>query len=422
MKRRAFCKSLLSASAAAAGGVFLPGNSLGRSGEGRRILNPYRHVNWETWGVFKGNMHMHTLQSDGWYPVPDVVDMYKQAGYSILSITDHDWNYPNFRVDREPDLEYRRSPYPKDPKPANFPANPTWPWTDYGCASPEELGMVGIQGNELTFRHHICSYFTKYGVWYERTGREAPYGGIVDEHGNEVWEHDQLEAITRKGGLSVLCHPSVLQHHGWWIRQSLDWYVEHYARHPKESLVGIEVTNTAPDRRDYDEGLWDQLLARFMPQRPIWGFGADDNHRRERHRQTFNLFYLPECTDATVRSAMERGQFCFTKSTNHTVGLLDQDRFPSLKQIAVDEQAATLTLTAADCDEIKWITSPDILEPLEDYRESNAPYDLGKVVHTGPELDYRLPELRGYVRAELSRTDERGTHTLMTNPFGITDA
>ena len=301
-------------SAAAAAGLLMPGASFGRSGEGRRISNPSRHVDWERWGVFKGNMHMHTLQSDGWYPLAEVVDMYKQAGYSILSITDHDWNYPNFRVDRDSELEYRRSPYPKDPKPANFPANPTWPWTDYGTPSPKALGMVGIQGNELTYLHHINSYFCDYGIFHGRPGEEIK---------------------------------------------------------PGESIG---------------------------PSAPYTIFGPDG------------------------RQIYEDDQFCFTKSTNHSVRLLDQDLFPSLEQVKIDEGTSTITLSATDCDEIKWITSPDILEPLEDYRESNAPYDLGKVVHTGPDLDYRLPELRGYVRAELSRTDERGTHTLMTNPFGISEA
>lgn len=423
MKRRHFIKTLVAAPLgwAAAGS---PGGSFARAGTrgGRRLVSPYAGVDWDTAGSYRAGLHMHTLQSDGWHPVKDVVQAYRAAGFDILSITDHDWNYPNFRPDRDDTVP--RTPYPRDPKPANFPANTTWPWTDYGAAAPEDAGLAGIEGNELTFRHHICSYFCSYGVWYERTGREAPYGGIVDGHGNEVWEHDQLDAVARDGGLAVLCHPGVENHHNWWERKPLEWYAEHFERHPADCLVGLEVTNCSAATRAYDEGLWDQLLARFMPRRPVWGFGVDDMHRLQATKQTFTVFYLPECSPAGVRRAMETGRFCFTKSTRG-MNYLDGrplDVFPALERVTVDPAAGMVRLNVRDCDDVKWITAPETLEPLGDYRTHNAPYAPGKTVHTGPELDFRMPEIRGYVRAECVRRADGQEHALMTNPFGILPA
>jgi len=389
-----------------------------------RIHNPYSEVNWDTYGTFKAGMHMHTLQSDGFNSVAEVVKAYVKAGFSILSITDHDWNYPNFQIGTKKGKlsEDHASPYPLDPKPENFPANTTWPWTDYGAPSPESLGIVGIEGNELTFRHHVASYFSDYGVWYERTNKDAPFEGVIDQDGNEVSEDDQLVGIAEKGGLAVFCHPGIVGHHRWWDRKSLDWYVDRFQRHGKESLLGIEVTNNKDETRTYDEGLWDQLLVRFMPHRPIWGFGTDDMHRLENTKQSYNLFFLPENSAANVRTAMERGQFVFTRSTrrgmNYTTTQANSP-VPEIHGISVDEEAGTIEIDASGWDEIRWITAPTNLEPIDDYKTSNRPFALGEIVETGPRINFRDPRIHNYVRAELIRIEGDHSHTIFTNPFGV---
>jgi hypothetical protein len=416
--RRSFLKKVGSGLVACAGAPYVI--SASKTGQGVTVDNPYTSVDWSSYQTFKAGMHMHTLQSDGWNTVSEVAEAYQRAGFSILSITDHDWNYPNFQVERGQAPEERASPYPKPPKPEHFPANPTWPWTDYGAGVPESYNLVGIEGNELTFRHHIASYFSFYGRWYERTNYDAPYEGIVDEQGNVVWEHDQLKAIARKGGLAVLCHPGIEDHHRWWERKSLDWYVEHFAKHGKDYLLGVEVTNNNSATRYFDEGLWDQLLARFMPERPIWGFGADDMHRLERTKQTYNLFYLAECTSANVRSAMERGQFTFARSTRGMDYTSRQnDPIPQIHSIRVDEDRGLIHIDASDWHEIRWITRPDNLDPIDDYKTSNQPFELGTVVGDQAHIQYKDPRIKGYVRAEIIRKDGDQSQTLFTNPFAV---
>src|SRR6056297_1286565 len=152
-------------------------------------------------------LHLHTHQSDGFSSVKEVINTYHKAGYSIISITDHDWNRPNARVEWKQLSKEEKSPYPKNPKPYNYPANPTWPWEDYGVEKEDEGELLGIQGNELTFRYHINSYFSDYGVWYEKTGNKAPFGGIVDSKGNEVTEDMQILGIKEKKGLAIINHP-----------------------------------------------------------------------------------------------------------------------------------------------------------------------------------------------------------------------
>jgi len=411
-----------------AGAAFplLPGSCAAPAGQTKNlVLNPYAGIDWQRVGVHQAALHLHTMQSDGYHPVEEVVRAYCRAGFTVISVTDHDWNRPNARIlwkELPPEVA---SPYPLEPRPSNYPANPTWPWTDYGCPSPEDLGVIGIQGNELTFRHHLNSFFCDYGVWYERTGNDAPYGGIVDAQGHEVSEDDQIEAIRKHGGLATINHPGILDTYAWWDRKPLEWYVARYQKHAPECLVGIEVSNCDNLFRDYDEGLWDQLLARFMPQRPIWGFGSDDMHKLTDARQSFTVFFLEEPTVAAVREAMLAGRFCFCSSTreiNYQAEVAARSVFPKLREVAVDPARGTITVRAEDCHEVRWIAAPTSLEPVEDYKTSNHPWPLGQVVQVGETLNYQTTTgIGAYVRAELIRRDGEHTQRTFLNPFGFAD-
>src|SRR5690348_16116490 len=104
------------------------------------VANPYAAVDWARVSHYRADLHAHTIQSDGCGSVDNVVRRYREAGFAILSIADHDSVPPNGCAE----FTGRPSPYP-DPRPANFPADTTWPWPDYGAPSPAELGMLGIE-------------------------------------------------------------------------------------------------------------------------------------------------------------------------------------------------------------------------------------------------------------------------------------
>lgn len=398
-------------------------NAFGNVVKQHEFLNPYNKVNWTNFKAYKAALHLHTLQSDGYHLLQEVLDTYKKRGFSIIAVTDHDWNYPNARVKWGEVPSDKASPYPIDPKPDNFPANPTWPWTDYGARTPAAMDLVGIQGNELTFRHHINSYFSDYGVWYERTGNGAPYEGIVDENGNIVTEDDQLHDIRKKNGLAFLNHPGISNDKGWWDRKSLDWYVERYKLHGNDYLIGIEVTNAPPNdgQELFQEGLWDQLLARFMPTRPIWGFGTDDMHRLDDALDSFTVFLLDSPTEESIRQAMLDGQFYFCKSSKR-INLQEDDVscFPTIEHIIVDREQHTIRVVASNYDEIKWISAPKNLSPIEDYRTSDRPWELGVVVGAQDTIAIRShPSIKKYVRAELIRMEDGVVYRTFTNPFGL---
>lgn len=65
----------------------------------------------------------------------------------------------------------------------------------------------------------------------------------------------------------------------------------------------------------------------------------------------------------------------------------------------------------------------DGYQPVADYKTSDRPWPLGRVVHVGPTLPYRTtPGIGTYVRAELVRREGNHTHRTFANPFGFSDS
>ena len=368
------------------------------------VSNPYQDIDWDASRHHPAALHVHTLQSDGHHPVKEVVDAYRSSGFTVVAITDHDNMAPNYRVRSGALPPERASPYPIGPRPERFPHNPTWPWTDFGAPFPNELGMVGIQSAELTYRHHMTSLFADYGA----TGRH-------------VDEDEQIREVCDRGGMVVLNHPSATP--GAWTGAGLEWYEERFERHPPDCLIGIEVTNVPASREVHDEALWDQLLSTFMPRRPIWGVGSDDMHSLARVRDSHSVLILEQLSERAVRDAIERGHFYFRKSTR-TIDLRDPAEamgpFPVLKGLEIDGEAGTITVQACGYDSIRWISAPLVRGRVDQEPQGTGPLARGEVIHKGEVLVLaEVPGLRGYVRIELEWSDGEHRYRTFTNPIGI---
>lgn len=409
--RRKFLKTVGLGGAAVLGAAPLRTAPASPAGN-RLVLDPYAGVDWRSWKRLRAQLHMHTLQSDGHHMLSEVAECYEAAGYDVLAITDHDFMEPNVHVRSGRVSEDDASPYPREPRPDNFPANTTWPWTDYGAKAPEDYGMIGIEANELTYRHHTNSYFCGVGF------APADHDQSLDD---AEWNDMEIEEIAAAGGLAMLLHPG-------WAREShrkpLEWYADRFRNHAPEILTGIEVTNVSWDNRKYDEALWDQMLARFMPERPIWGYGTDDMHRLASARQSFSWLLAPEAGSDAVRKSMADGCLLFCRSSNdldYRLGEFDGfDPFPEVERIDVDAEAGVIEISATGADEIQWISAPESLEATGDYKTDAAPYPQGTVVHEGPRIELTKTDgILNYVRAVLRRTSGEGVQETFTNPFGI---
>lgn len=313
------------------------------------IHNPYAAVDWERHQQYKANFHTHTTMSDGGGDPETVIDRYAELGYAVLALTDHDTISPR----REPDDPDRH--------------RTTWPWESFG-RDPAALGMVAVEGNEISRLHHIGSYFNDYGD-----------AGLPSEEA-------AFEEIGRRGGLAVLFHPGRYD-------KSVDWYAGMYRSYPH--LIGLEIYNQG-DRYPDDRRTWDAILAEIVAERPVWGFSNDDMHSLSRHLgRNWNVLVLPELTEERVRRAMEEGVFFYVYAPEGHEG----PEPAAIRSVLVDERRGRIGIEAAGHDRIEWISG-------------------GATVHEGDSVDLsEVADIAGYVRAVIHAAE--GEAVVGTQPFRV---
>ena len=304
------------------------------------IQNPYAGVDWMRYQQHKGNFHTHTTMSDGSGRPQEVIDRYHALGYTILALTDHDTIGTECK---------------------------TCPWPAFD-RYPEALGMVTIEGNEISRVHHIGSYFNDYG------------DADVDS------EDAVIKEIGRRGGLAVLFHPGR-------YTKPVEWYLEMYRAYPQ--LIGFEIFNQG-DRYPHDRKTWDAILTDIVTERPVWGFSNDDMHNPSTELGcNWNIILLPELSPEWVRRAMENGMFFFVYAPNGHGGPTP----PLIESIAVDRQNGTIHIDATGHERIDWISK-------------------GKIVHNGDRVNlFEVQGLGGYIRAEIHAAN--GGPIVGTQPFRI---
>ena len=334
------------------------------------FLNPYEQIDWQTVNYYDANLHTHTTYSDGSYDPHEAIDKYHDLEYHILALTDHDTHHHEARP---------RSLYPwtslndiyfeirdkKHRRGETFGerANAEWQNRD-----PGQLGILAVEGSELSAGHHIGSYMSDYA------------GASSDEHVS-------ISEVGERDGLAMFFHP------GRYDRDA-DWYVDFYQTYPH--VIGQEIYNQT-DRYPMDRAKWDQILHQLMPDRPVWGFANDDTHRTTHFGLNRNIFLISDLSIKNVRRAMAEGHiYLFVP-----VELGDR---PDIRIQNIEARRSRVALTLdGDFNEIKWITH----DP-----ESNESITIGN--GTEVHLD-NVPSTATFVRAVILSDGGR----TYTQPFGI---
>jgi len=172
----------------------------------------------------RGNLHTHTLESDGDSTPADVAAWYRDHGYDFLVITDHD---KITKLDAD----------------AALVLIPGEEVTDHLPKKPIHVNAIGI-GTAV-----------------------APQGGATPV---EVLQRN-VDAIRKAGGLALINHPNF----GWafgadeLLKVEGASFLEIASGHPYVNEQGPPST----------EAMWDQLLT---AGRRIWGVGVDDVHHLKR--------------------------------------------------------------------------------------------------------------------------------------------
>ena len=340
--------------------------------------NPYQAIDWASVNQYKSNMHTHTTQSNDpieKFTTAYVVDRYHAAGYKILALTDHDYC--------------------------------TYPWNLFpqmmsGIAArdAEALGMLAVPGNELS-KDNTNS-------WEERTGGQFNHHNdfFTGRHGQEFASLQESYAYTYAlGGMQIINHPgqywNLSTTYSETEKNGPGWHATNFKTYP--SLVGLEVYNQG-NRRPNDRILWDQILERTMPERPVFGYSGDDTHNDEQLFRNYNMMLMEELTTEELKDAMRKGEsyFCYEPKGS------GEGKAPRITNIAVDEANKTITIETNGM--VSWIYGTDMTS-------SSSSSTRSSVVGIGNTFCYEGYQ-GAYVRAFI--TNAYGE--TCTQPFGFTDS
>lgn len=334
------------------------------------VHNPYDNVDWDEHALLRAALHNHTTHSDGSMMPHEVVDLYHGKHFDVLAITDHDYQKAYHTV--------------------------TYPWTfsdlnpHWADRDPETLGMLAIPGSEFSRYHHMAALYTDH------------LPGADDDIEAQI-SHIHNEADS----LIFFAHPG---RYWSWIEDyeegdlySPSWYMDFFNAYPVSTLPGFEVFSQR-DRYEFDRVLWDTILSELMPDRPVHGFSVDDFHGAYAGYSFTEHLVMGEVNHENFRQSIIDGAFFAVNRRRN------DDTYPQVSRITVDEDKRTIHIEASDYDLIQWVSGID------------PETGVSRIVGEGDTFDYGNFE-GNYVRAQLILGE--GSHfrrKTALQPFGFAPA
>ncbi len=364
------------------------------------ITDPYAQVDWDSWGIYKAQLHTQSNASDGYLPIHEVVERHYDLNYDILALTDH--GTINKGWDQKPQLV----PLIRLVKYERTKLAPIYPLTDEeykayttGTAASQTRthnnGMLDVpQGIELNMATPKCDCHL--------TGYYADYGqGLAGVYGDY---ETPSKGVRRKGGISMLSHvgeyvypeKDSADHVGQKID---DYYANKFARiflDNKGSSVGMGINSATDAHTRCDRILYDQILQKTIPNNVVpWGFAFSDSHDVRSINDAYTMMVLPELTNENVRKGMENG-WCFAVS-HYSNGVelngmeempgFDEDKVydeelylldntPMVTRIDVDQKNGTIKVEGTNFDRITWVSNGNVILREENITDGTATLDL----------------------------------------------
>ena len=235
----------------------------------------------------------------------------------------------------------------------------------YENRNPKALGMIAIQGNEVSAPHHTGSFFNDY-----------------NHPANQ--EDSTYVSISAKNGLMIINHPGRYKHNA-------HWYINFYRKY--NHLIGMEIYNTG-DLYPNDRHLWDSVLVALSPVRQVLAYSNDDMHGEGSLGRNWSIFILPELTKEWVRKGMEEGRSFYVYSPEGH----KNPSIPVIHSVQVNQKKGSIQIMATGQDSIHWISG-------------------GRIVQKGGLIKLNdCPELSTYVRVEIFGP---GGVIMGTQPFSV---
>lgn len=209
---------------------------------------------------YKAQMHCHTTNSDGGYSPLQLVNKYKNAGYEIIMITDH-----NFLTDS-----------------INVP------------------GVLCIPSEEITFKRHMNGFFLSRVI--------MPTPNFTCQQA--------IDSVLVQGGLIQLNHycPGPFTDDDWEVSAS-----EIISFENGPHFLEIWNTGTEAIQTHDDKSIWDAVLT---AGKRVWGSATDDFHpavlESAEFNKGWNMIWLDTLTREAVYNALLNGQFYASTGVNIT--------------------------------------------------------------------------------------------------------
>lgn len=213
----------------------------------------------------KAQLHCHTTESDGRIPPRDLLQMYRDAGYAFVCITDHN------RVTRCDDFN-----------------------------GPEFVAIPGVE-DEVGFGLPVL------GAHMGRLFVDAPLrSGSAQQ---------RIDRTRDSGGVVSLCHPS-------WPG---NLWTGAWSDDDVRTLRGyhlIEIRNPH-SRVETDVARWTAAMRAHGPSMPVWGVAVDDCHRREQFNQGWIVAKVAAVAADALRTALLAGALYATTGPSMDVTVAD---------------------------------------------------------------------------------------------------
>jgi hypothetical protein len=356
----------------------------------RFFWSPYQDLNWSEIGHYDSEFHIHPGLGDEQYDPHQTIDRYHEEGYKILTLAGHDYDIPD---------DYINSIYPwtrlseiyETIKHVQNPTEDNKTYEEmanepYQNRDPVEMGMVSVEGNEVSGPHHMVSLFSSHTT-----------GGPT--------EAATLQKIEELGGLVYFAHPGRYVER-WGL--TAYWYVDLYLRF--DVLIGQAVFNRE-DRHPGDREFFDKVAHILGPERPVWLYGEDDMHVEETLGWNRDVILLenfrpgsmhPDIPDGSapdVYNALKNGYSYLWKPSRQ----YNKRAFDIVDVIVSDTEVEIKVNDEIQVNEVRWLTH-------------NPEINQTETIHTGYKISMNnVPVYSRFTRAEIHGEDG----TIYTQPFYI---
>ena len=327
MKIKNFGKKALAAAVIGAMLLTMAPMAFAASDVDYKINNPYDGVNFETYNVYKADLHSHTTFSDGHDSLPEMVERHYELGFDIYARTDHSTtSYGYMSHNYVPAMkvlglikngEVGGEVLSTSGTAANgnaYTVKTSAAGDEYysqTAADGEGQAMLSVPyGNEqngTSFNNaHVNTWFVDYGNG--RLGGTSDYESVI-------------KAVDELGGLSVINHPGEYTNARDEIYTADAYNRDNISYNYKinkfenillkyDSCIGIDINSKGDGRTRFDRKLWDILLTDLVPYgRNVLAIATTDAHNLDIADSGYTMHYMPSNTSENLRTSLENGEF-----------------------------------------------------------------------------------------------------------------